>query len=230
MNMPTLIKPALIAAALFASAAVLTPANGGMPAGEGAAKFESRALRAPQSRMEADAAIDASVAGALVGAIVTSFDEREVQVQLGDVQLHALDLEQSEASGQGRLLLGKEGEGEWIPFTFTALYDAQRSTASMPRLQIGRAHALEEGTPLDGDSDIAQQLHRNLASRLEIEFPDQRPGLILGDLRMHRASAGHASVQAVGTVDFGDDGWTMATVDALYDTRSQRLVRVDYSL
>ncbi|MDO5506507.1 MAG: hypothetical protein Q4F49_09530 [Pseudoxanthomonas suwonensis] len=219
----------LIAALLVVPGMAAQPATGAEAPAAGQPVFEAQALKAPQSRIEADAAIDASVAGALVGAIVTSFEEHDVQVRLDDVRLQPVDLEQSEASGQGQVKLGA-GQGEWIPFTFTALYDVEHSTASMPRLQIGRSHVLDEGTPLEQDSAIGRQLQRDLAARLEAEFPQQRPGLVLGELRMRQASTDHASLQAVGTVDFGTEGSAMATVDALYDTRAQRLVRVDYSL
>lgn len=229
------VKTTLIAAVIFGCLGLAMPpvADAVGKREDRATVLEAQAIQPPQSRIEAVDAVDASVAGALVGAIITSFHESDVQVRLDDMQLNPLDLEQSEARGHGRLKLGEMGVDEWIPFTFTALYDTEHATASMPRLQIGSAHAaleIDGRTPLAIDSLIARQLHTDVASRLEAEFPQQHPGLILGELHMHEAGAGHASLQAVGTVNFGDEGWTMATIDALYDTRNQRIVRIDYTL
>ena len=44
------------------------------------------------------------------------------------------------------------------------------------------------------------------------------------------AAAGLASIEATGHVDFGADGRALAQVNALYDQRQQRLLRVDYQL
>ena len=189
-----------------------------------AATFQAQALSTPQSRIEAETVLDDSIAGALVGAIVTSFDERNVQVRLDGVDLAPLDLEQSQASGHGMLKLGNAAE--WIPFRFSALYDTVDNTASMPRLQIGG----DTPVAIIDDGRVGPTLVSHLAERLQSEFPQQQPQVSLDALRMQSAADGVASIEATGHVDFGVDGRALAQVHALYDQRQQRLLRVDYQL
>lgn len=211
--------------------AALPGADAGSPRTQAVAPvsvLQAQALAAPQSRIEAETAIDDSIAGALVGAIIASFDESSVQVKLDSVDLAPLDLEQSQASGQGQLKLGDAADAPWIAFRYTALYDSVSHSASMPRLQLGGDRAT--ATLRIDEHSLEQALIRDVASRLQAEFPQQRPQLRLHTLQLHTVGSDHAGVDAQGVVDFGAEGHAAASIEALYDPRTRRLVRLDYRL
>lgn len=201
----------------------LPMANAGQ--GGGGQVLEAQPLHAPQSRMEAEVAIDASVAGAIIGAIVTSFDERDVQVKLDDVDLQPIDLEQSQATGHGRLKIGSGKDAPWIEFSYATLYDTLDSTASQPRLVLGGNGNAQSATAM-----ARQQLTRDMQARLQAEFPQQDPAVHVQGTRAQALGAGLTWLQADAEVDFGAEGTALASIDALYDSRSQRLLRVDYQL
>lgn len=191
--------------------------------------FEAQTIHAPQTRMEAEDAIDAVVAGSIIGAIVSSFDEAHVQVKLDDVHLDPLDLEQSQASGSGYVKLGRDKDAAWVPFRYTALYDTLDHSASVPRIEIGGAHNTIALTGTEPAS-VAQVLAIGMNQRLHKEFGQQQPTVQLETIALAKLDADHASVLAEGIVNFGVEGTAIAQIQALYDTRSNRLLRLDYRL
>lgn len=179
----------------------------------------------PESRVEGDQAIDAALAASLIGAVSTEFDQGPVEVKLDEVKVAPAGLVQRDVRGNGRLLIG--GDGEWIPFRFTALYDTRLSSVDYPSLVLGTD---EPGRPVATDAHLATELAREVDRRLGFEFAGQPVRFTLDGVRLSRAGSRYQRVEASGIADFGAEGSTSAGVQALYDPRNGQWLHVRYEL
>lgn len=183
------------------------------------------AVTAPGTRMEAEQALDASVAAALIGAVAGQFDEDDVEVRLVDVDVEEASLRDRQLLGRGELKLGDSSE--WIPFGFEALYDTVESVVSYPRLTLADG---SEATPVALDASIATTLSDRAEAALVDEFAQQPVSLALEDVRSVDAGERYLRVDASGTADFGREGNAAAQVHGLFDQQENRWVRVSYEL
>ncbi|GAB2617031.1 hypothetical protein [Novilysobacter erysipheiresistens] len=189
-------------------------------------QIQARALDSqPQSRIEADQAMDGAVAAAVIGAISTQFGEREVAVRLDEVAVQPASVRDRSVNGAGRLRIGDDDS--WIPFRFDVLYDTRTASVSYPAITLGDGAAARE---IALDSSLARALGRRVDAALHSEFAQQPVQLVVGRATTAEAGTRYLLVEALGTADFADEGVVPAQVQALYDRKTGEWLRVDYEL
>lgn len=179
----------------------------------------------PQSRIEGDEAMDGAIAAAVIGAVARQFGENEVGVKLDDVAVVPASLRDRNVSGDGRLQIGDDET--WIPFSFMVLYDTSTTAVSHPYLVIGDGR---DGKTVAADSKIALTLANRVDAALKDEFAQQPVHLRIDRVTTSNAGTRYMRVQGIGSADFGAEGATATRIEALYDRRDERWVRVDYEL
>ena len=187
------------------------------------APVAATALSTAESRVEAARMVDDAVAAALIGSISGQFDTDDVTVQLEDVDLAPLSPRDREVRGSGRLRI--DGEPQWIAFRFAALFDTETAEVSQPRLEIGST-----SRATTADARVAKGLESRVATALAREFAGQPVRWTPGTTRVADGDTRYAHVIGTGRADFGVEGEVDATVDALYDRRTGRWLRVSYEL
>ncbi|MGH8085605.1 MAG: hypothetical protein ACREPV_10065 [Lysobacter sp.] len=194
--------------------------------GAKALQIHARALDSqPQSRIEADQAMDGAVAASVVGAISTQFGEREVAVRLDEVAVQPASVRDRSVNGAGRLRIGDDES--WIPFRFDVLYDTRTASVSHPAITLGDGAASHE---IALDSSLVRALGQRVDTALDREFAQQPVQLVVGRATTAEAGARYLLVEALGTADFADEGIVPAQVQALYDRQTGEWLRVDYEL
>lgn len=168
-------------------------------------------------------AVDDAVAAAVIGRISGEFATDDVTVQLATVDVLPLSPRDRELQGSGRLRI--DGDAQWIPFHFTALYDTENAEVSPPRLSLGQPARIAPA-----DAALARSLEARVAQALAAEFAGQVVAWKPGATRVSQGDARFVRVAGRGLVDFGAEGRVDARVDALYDRRSARWLRVSYEL
>src|SRR5690606_3473378 len=132
-------------------------------------EIQAHALdRQPESRIEADQAMDAAVAASVIGAISIQFDERKVAVKLDAVAVQPASVRDRAVSGEGRLQIGNDTS--WIPFRFDVLYDTRTAGVSYPAITLGAA---EEAHEVALDAPLAVELGLRADRALDAEFAQQ---------------------------------------------------------
>lgn len=179
----------------------------------------------PESRIEASQSIDAALAAALIGAISAQFDERKIAVKLDRVETEPLNLIDLRVEGEGRLRIGDDEE--WLPLRFAAMYDGVEAMVVQPQLTIGDDG---EGEEVAIASPLALALHRQVAAGLQREFAQQSARLHIDRIRRLPAGRRYARLEGVGTVDFDEEGSSIATIRALYDRSRHEWLQVGYEL
>lgn len=217
-------KPRLLLTALLACGLLAANAGNSAP-GVNAPVLQGSASKAPATRVEGREALETGVAAALVGAVAQQFGERQVEVRIDSVDVAPLSAMDRQVQGQGRLLLG--GEGDWLPFRYQANYDTQAGVAMAPRLIIG---APAPGKALAGSGELARELRGQVEHALADEFDQQRFKLQFDSVTATDANARYQRIDAQGSVDFFDEGATPTSVSALYDRRTGELLHVTYEL
>lgn len=176
---------------------------------------------AAHSQLDAHDALNDAVAAAVIGSVSRQFDSSDVTVKLDDVRIAPASIQDREVTGQGRLRL--DGDPQWIPFRFAALYDTASTEVTYPRLKLGASGVSA------ADATLARSLAVKVEAALRAEFSGQGvswtpgPATVAGDGRYLR-------VAGTGVADFGSDGEAPAHVEGLYDRRDARWVRVNYEL
>lgn len=189
-------------------------------------EIEAKALdNRPESRVEADQAMDGAVAASVIGAISTQFGERKVAVKLDDVAVQPASVRDRSVSGYGRLQIG--GDTSWIPFQFDVLYDTVTASVSFPAITLGDADAARE---VALDSGIARELGRRADDALDHEFAQQPVQLVVNRVTTTDAGERYVLVEALGIADFAAEGTTPTQVEALYDRKTGEWLRLDYEL
>lgn len=215
---------------VLAAATVSVSANGASNAvaasGTTPLAVQAKALDAsPDSRIEADEAMDSAVAAAVIGAVSTQFGENEVAVKLDSVAVAPASVRDRAVSGQGRLQVGDDAT--WIPFHFAAQYDTVATTVTYPQLVLGDQTTSRS---IDVGSALANKLSKRVGAQLREEFAEQPVRMKLDRVSTSEAGARYLRVSALATADFGAEGATPAQVDALYDRRTGQWLRVAYEL
>lgn len=214
----------LLPAAVMALALCMPSAGAQDP--KPAKPIQGKALEdTPESRAEATQSIDAALAAAIIGAISRQFGEREVEIKLDRVESEPVNLIDLRVSGDGRLRIG--ADEDWLPLRFSALYDSIAATAVQPRLVVGDDG---DGEDVAVTSELALALERRANDQLQREFVQQPARLQIDRVRQMPAGRRFARLEGVGTVDFADQGTSVANIRALFDQRSREWLQVDYEL
>lgn len=189
-------------------------------------EIQAHALdRQPESRIEADQAMDAAVAASVIGAISIQFDERKVAVKLDAVAVQPASVRDRAVSGEGRLQIGNDTS--WIPFRFDVLYDTRTAGVSYPAITLGAA---EEAHEVALDAPLAVELGLRADRALDAEFAQQPVQLVVSRVTAADAGERYTLVKATGTADFAAEGTTPTQVQALYDRKTGEWLRLDYEL
>lgn len=213
----------IVACGLLSSNVVARDAEAGT-----ALEIHARALDSqPQSRIEADQAMDGAVAASVIGAISTQFGERDVAVRLDEVAVQPASIRDRSVSGAGQLRIGDDPS--WIPFHFDVLYDTRTASVSYPAITLGDGDG-DSGHEIALDSAIARALGQRVDTALDREFAQQPVQLVVGRATTLEAGTRFLLVEALGTADFADEGVVPAQVQALYDRKTGEWLRVDYEL
>lgn len=187
----------------------------------------------PQSRVEAEQGIDAAVAAALIAAIAAQFDAPEVEIKLERIAITPDSVLQRDVSGDGRLLLGSDGDVAWIPFHFNALYDTREASVGAPSLTFGAGAQTHEPPARLASDRLRARLGDEVERRLHAEFAGQPVRVSLASARVFALSVGdgrYLRLEADGLADFGREGRAAAGVHALYDIRGDRWLQLRYEL
>lgn len=179
---------------------------------------------APQSRVQARADIDDATAAALIGAISSQFEERAVQVRLGQVDIAPAGIVQRDVRGTGELQIGRNPL--WIPFRFRALYDTEQTSVGSPELTLGSD---QPARLLKRDDYVAKALGVEAGRRLRSEFAEQATTLQLVEVRSAPAGAGLVNLEGRGVAMLGGDQAT-TRIHALYDPRTHEWLQLAYEL
>lgn len=179
----------------------------------------------PQSRVEADEAMDGVVAASVIGAIATQFGDHAVAVKLEQVAVRPTSVRDRAVSGQGRLQIGDDTS--WIPFRFNVLYDTRTASATHPAISLGDASAAHE---IALDSTMARELDRRVGAALIHEFAQQPVQLLIERVTTANEGIRYLRIEALGMADFGSEGRVPTQVQALYDRKTGEWVRLGYEL
>lgn len=189
-------------------------------------EIQARALDIrPQSRIEADQAMDGAVAASVIGTISSQFGDRAIAVKLDQVAVQPISIRDRTVRGEGRLQIGNDTA--WIPFQFDVLYDTREASATQPAITLGDAPAAHE---IALESTVARELDRLVDAALADEFVQQPVQLVVERVTTADAGQRYLRVEALGIADFAAEGSTPARVQALYDRRTGEWVRLDYEL
>jgi hypothetical protein len=216
-------------AAMIVIALATSLATGAANAPAGPARpmaIEGKALgSAPHSRDEGRERLDSAVAAVVIGALSEQFDGYDVSITLDSVDVQPASIRDRSVTGAGRLQLDRDEQ--WIGFSFRTLYDTATGSASYPALVLG---AGSEGREVPNDDRLLRQLDANVMQLLGEEFGDQPVRLQLDRVTTMESGQRYLRLQGSGIADFGREGSTPAQVDALYDRRNSRWLRVRYEL
>lgn len=220
----------MLASSLFAVAALASAEAGNKATGPTgpSQKLEIQAValdKTPESRLEANRALDGAVAAAVIGAVAQEFGEREVGVKLDTVKVDPSSIRDRAVSGEGRLKLGDDAE--WITFRYAAQYDTEAELVTAPQLVIGASGA---GRAMDANAPVSRSLERSVVTAMQGEFAGQPVKVAFDRVRVIEAGARYQRVEAIGLADFGSEGTAAASAQGLYDTRAQTWVKVNYEL
>ncbi len=183
--------------------------------------------RAPAPALTVDAqaqqAMDAATAAALIGALQTRFDGQDVELQLGSVRSERASLRDLALQGEAKIRFARAEA--WLPIRFEALYDTTAQVVESPNIVIG---ARMEGArtaaalPLKG-------LQAEVGAAMNQEFASQHVEFALGDARVVGDDGTRLVVQGGGVASFEGEDRVPVTVHALYDRSSGRWMDPQYA-
>lgn len=217
------LRSTLLSVGTFAALATTSIVAGHRPVAAGAPLVAQPVAQAAAARIEARQQVDDAIAAAVIGSITRQFDTADVLVQLGKVDVRPASIQDRQVTGDGRLRI--DGQGEWIPFRFAAMYDTASTEVTYPQLELGGG----DGKAVAKGSSLATSLDRQVTRALQAEFQSQPVTWTPGAVQATNVGR-FVRVDGAGLVDFGADGSTPAQVQGLYDATARRWVRVHYEL
>lgn len=170
---------------------------------------------------QAQQAIDAATAAALIGALQTRFDGQPLELRLGDVHSERVSLQDIALNGDAKIKFA--GADAWLPVSFQALYDTSRQTVESPHITLGAsaATASADNLPLD-------KLQARVDAAMTSEFLSQDVDFQLNDARVVGDDGARLVVQGGGLAQFDDGESAPVLVRALYDRNSGRWIDAQY--
>lgn len=167
-------------------------------------------------------AINDAAAGAVIGALATQF-EGDVQFKLGTVDSSRVSLRDMALDGHG--LVRVDGHSPWMPIRFQALYDTDTQTVESPAITFVADHS-----PKPLDNALAMKLDGQVNRKLAAEFAQQPVTFDMDEVGVVGGDARYALVKGDGIADFGTEGKSDVTVQAIYDRGADAWIQVDYEL
>ncbi len=168
-------------------------------------------------------AINDAAAAALIGALNTQFENRDVELKLGVVDSTRASLRDIALDGRGMVRL--EGTGAWMPIRFQALYDTDTLTVESPSITFVAQHDRS-----DLAADVAGQFDSLVDRKLAAEFSGQPAAFDLSSAGVVGGDARYALVQGDGIADFASEGKSDMVVQGIYDRVAKNWVEVHYQL
>ncbi|WP_133500074.1 hypothetical protein [Cognatilysobacter terrigena] len=217
------LRSTLLSVGTFSALAATSLVAGHRPMANAAPLVAQPTAPAPTARVQTREQVDDAIAAAVIGSITRQFDTSDVLVQLGKVDVRPASIQDRQVTGDGRLRI--DGQGEWIPFRFAAMYDTASTEVTYPQLELGGG----DGKAVAAGSSLATSLDAQVTKALKTEFQSQPVKWTAGAVKATDVGR-FVRVDGAGLVDFGADGSTPAQVQGLYDNTSHRWVRVHYEL
>jgi hypothetical protein len=178
---------------------------------------------APRSERLQDA-----VASVVVVALTEQFDGRVIEVSIDDYDVQILGAREREVSGRGKVAVGDDPE-DTIRFRYRTLYDVVTTDAAYPAITVdGTGNGGERSVP--NDATLIGALDARVASELSRELGGKPVWLQFDAIESYENGQGYVRIDAAGIADFGVEGRTPARVEAVYDRRQDKWVRVHYQL
>ena len=167
------------------------------------------------------ASMDAATAAALIGALETRFEGREIALRMGEVQGERASLRDIALHGTGQIRLG--ADAAWLPIRFEALYDTDTQAVLSPSIVLeGKGVAATSPTlPLPG-------LQAQVNAAMGDEFASQQVDVSLQQARVIGSDGQRLVVRAQGVARFDGNETAPVTVRALYEKGSGRWLDAQY--
>lgn len=167
------------------------------------------------------ASMDAATAAALIGALETRFEGREIALRMGEVQGERASLRDIALRGTGQIRLG--ADAAWLPIRFEALYDTDTQAVLSPSIVLeGKGVAASSPTlPLPG-------LQAQVNAAMGDEFASQEVDVSLQQARVIGSDGQRLVVRAQGVARFDGNETAPVTVRALYEQGSGRWLDAQY--
>ncbi|AXK71796.1 hypothetical protein DWG18_05515 [Lysobacter sp. TY2-98] len=217
------LRSTLLSVGTFAALATTSLVAGHRPQAMAAPLVARPTAAAPTARVEAREQVDDAIAAAVIGSITRQFDTSDVVVQLGTVHVRPASIQDRQVTGDGRLRI--DGQGDWIPFRFAAMYDTASTEVTYPQLELGGG----AGKTVAAGSSLATSLDQQITKALHDEFQSQPVKWTPNAVKATDVGR-FVRIDGAGLVDFGAEGSTPAQVQGLYDAKAHRWVRVHYEL
>jgi hypothetical protein len=217
---------AALGAFALAFALPASPSSPAVPSSTAPAP-QQKAPAIPETGLAADARkrLDDAVAAAVVAALGEELGGRQVEMRLDPVSVQPGSPRDRRVVGRGQMRI--EDDADWVTFRFELLYDTLMETAGYPQLRLGGGEG-EHVQP--NDSGQVRALEDRVHALMAEEFGNQQLRLQLDRILTLQTGSRLQRIEADGLVDFGLDGTAPLRVDALYDAREQRWLRVAYRL
>ena len=224
-----ILAPALLVVAAPLSAAIRNPgAADGAPAASLAIKPTIRqGALGPDPDAKASDPLQDAVASVVVVALTEQFDGKAIAVNIDDYHVQVSGARERMVSGSGTVTIGSAASGDPISFNYRTLYDTVNANAAYPAIAInGVGGGTERLVP--NDSSLIAQLDQRVASALSSELGGKPVWLQLDSIETFESGERYVRINAEGIADFGIDGSTTASIEALFDRRADAWLRVNY--
>ena len=172
--------------------------------------------------LQAQQAIDAATAAALIGALQTRFEGQAVELKLGDVRSERVSLRDIALQGEANIRF--DGASAWLPVRFEALYDTSAQRVESPHITLGAEAAASKSA----DALPLAKLQSSIDTAMGAEFLSHDVDFRIGDARIVGDDGGRLVVQATGIAQFDRNEQAPVTVRALFDRTSNRWIDTQY--
>lgn len=183
-------------------------------------------MQAPEPTPVSDPLQDA-VASVVVVALTEQFDGKAISVNIDDYNVQVSGARERTVSGSGTVAIGSDAAGQAISFNYRTLYDTVSANAAYPAIAInGMGGGTEHMVP--NDAGLIAQLDQRVSSALSSELGGKRVWLQLDTIETFESGERYVRINAEGIADFGIDGSTPASIEALFDRHADAWLRVNY--
>lgn len=226
-----ILAPAMLAVVLPLSAATRNPGGAdGAPAASLAIKptIKQAALgNDPDADAKASDPLQDAVASVVVVALTEQFDGKAIAVNIDDYNVQVSGARERMVSGTGTVTIGSAATGDRISFNYRTLYDTVSANAAYPAIAINSVGGGTE-RPVPNDASLIGQLDERVSSALSSELGGKPVWLQLDSIETFESGERYVRINAQGIADFGIDGSTPASIEALFDRRADAWLRVNY--
>ena len=223
-----ILAPALLALVAPLSAATRNPgAADGAPAASLAIKPSIRQAPAPVVAAKASDPLQDAVASVVVVALTEQFDGKAIAVNIDGYHVQVSGARERMVTGSGTVTIGSDAAGDAISFNYRTLYDTVSANAAYPAIAINRMGGGTERL-VPNDASLIAKLDQRVSSALSSELGGKPVWLQLDSIETFESGERYVRINAEGIADFGIDGSTPASIEALFDRRADAWLRVNY--